>query len=167
MPDTQSILIKYENNEHELDNDLCLNKVYDFTPSSGKRPQNDTSLLHDLDKIGKRALLFLDTKKQKIKAWPIMVDTANTLLPLYTSRRCRNCHHSYSTHPIGCPLKYITINTAIQSVIISEIDPRFSLRSTLAERCVTQVEAKLRDTSKSDFFGAVISGNERSTEGRK
>lgn len=55
-----------------------------------------------------RAEYFLDSKKNRIKLWPTMIDHANNdLLPLYTNKPCRNCHHSYETHPIGCPIKYV------------------------------------------------------------
>lgn len=55
-----------------------------------------------------RAEYFLDSKKNRIKLWSTMVDrTSNDILPLYTDKPCRNCHHSYETHPLGCPIKYI------------------------------------------------------------
>ena len=55
----------------------------------------------------KEAEYFLDSKKRKVKLWPIMKDvTSNGTLPLYTNKPCRNCHHPYVTHPVGCPIKY-------------------------------------------------------------
>ena len=50
---------------------------------------------------------FLDSKKHRVTLWPSMIDThSNGMLPLYTNKPCRNCHHPYTTHPIGCPIKY-------------------------------------------------------------
>ena len=66
-----------------------------------------TDILHNDDKIGKRSLQFLDSKKNKVKLWPVMIDlTQKGSLPLYTNKPCRHCHHPFSTHPIGCPVKY-------------------------------------------------------------
>jgi len=50
---------------------------------------------------------FFDSKKIKIKLWPIMMDhTTDNVLSLFTNKPCRNCHHQYETHPIGCPVSY-------------------------------------------------------------
>lgn len=66
-----------------------------------------TDILHDNDKIGKRALTFFDSKKNKVKFWPVMIDiTQKAGLPIYTNKPCRYCHHCFSSHPIGCPIKY-------------------------------------------------------------
>ena len=55
---------------------------------------------------------FLDSKKNKIKLWPTMIDkTTDGILALYTNKPCKNCHHAYETHPIGCPIKYVPHNT--------------------------------------------------------
>lgn len=55
----------------------------------------------------KRAVYFLDSKKNKIKLWPTMIDITNDIiLPLYTTNPCRYCHHTYTTNPLGCPIKY-------------------------------------------------------------
>lgn len=55
-----------------------------------------------------RAEYFLDSKKNRVKTWSTMMDrTTNDILPLYTNKPCRNCHHTYETHPLGCPIKYI------------------------------------------------------------
>jgi hypothetical protein len=55
---------------------------------------------------------FLDSKKNKIKLWPTMIDkTTDGVLALYTNKPCKNCHHTYETHPIGCPIKYVPHNT--------------------------------------------------------
>lgn len=51
---------------------------------------------------------FFDSKKNKIKTWPVQIDKTNdNILALYTNNPCRKCHHSFDTHPIGCPIKYI------------------------------------------------------------
>lgn len=68
---------------------------------------NVSNLKHDFDRVGKRAIYFLDNKKNQIKLWPNMIDiTIKGPLPLYTNIPCRNCHHTYTTHPLGCPIRY-------------------------------------------------------------
>lgn len=55
----------------------------------------------------KRVVYFLDSKKNKIKLWPTMIDITNDIiLPLYTNNPCRFCHRTYTTNPLGCPIKY-------------------------------------------------------------
>lgn len=67
----------------------------------------EVDILHENDKVGNRSLFFFDSKKRKVKLWPVMIDvTQNGGLPLYTNKPCRNCHHGFSTHPIGCPIRY-------------------------------------------------------------
>lgn len=89
----------------------------DSTPSSKPKPnanieiisssKPNTDIAHENDTIGKRALYFFDSRKTRVKLWPVMVDaTQNDALPLYTDKPCRNCHHGFVTHPIGCPVKY-------------------------------------------------------------
>jgi len=65
-----------------------------------------SDLLHEDNKIGIEPLFFFDSKKRRIKIWPIMIDQKQKTLPLFTNKPCRFCHHSYNTHPIGCPIKY-------------------------------------------------------------
>jgi len=68
---------------------------------------NISNLKHNSDKIGKRAIYFLDNKKNQVKLWPNMIDiTVKGPLPLYTNIPCRNCHQPYTTHPLGCPIRY-------------------------------------------------------------
>lgn len=62
---------------------------------------------------------FLDLKKNKIVLWPIMVsDPKNLLLPLKTNYPCRQCHQSFSTSPIGCPLEY---NSKVEDWMIEQL----------------------------------------------
>jgi len=61
-----------------------------------KQPTNDT-----------RAEYFFDSKKSKVKLWPIMMDhTTDNVLSLFTNKPCRNCHQPYESHPLGCPISY-------------------------------------------------------------
>jgi hypothetical protein len=90
--------------------------IEDKTPKT----QNDTdNTIHDhkseghcntgiASGIALRCEYFFDSKKNKVKIWPTMVDrTTNDILTLYTNKPCKNCHHPYDTHPIGCPIKYV------------------------------------------------------------
>jgi len=64
-------------------------------------------ILHETDKTGKKALYFFDSRKAKVKTWPVMIETTQKgCLPLYTTKPCRRCSDTYNTHPIGCPIKY-------------------------------------------------------------
>lgn len=66
-----------------------------------------SDIYHENDAFAKRILFFFDTKKEKVKLWPVMVDSnKESVLPLYTKYPCRNCHHSFDGHPIGCPIHY-------------------------------------------------------------
>jgi len=76
---------------------------FDHTDAKGVKDPNEP---HNCEKT--HSEYFFDSKKNKIKIWPIMMDqTTNDVLVLYTNKPCKNCHHSYDTHPIGCPIKYI------------------------------------------------------------
>lgn len=76
-----------------------------------KHVQKENSGLEIVDKkkqnFETRAEYFFDSKKNKIKFWPIMIDhSKDNILSLFTNKPCRNCHHPYETHPIGCPIAY-------------------------------------------------------------
>jgi hypothetical protein len=66
-----------------------------------------SDIYHEQDLYSKRIIYFFDTKKERIKAWPVMVEAGKDgVLALYTKNPCRNCHHTYEGHPIGCPIRY-------------------------------------------------------------
>jgi hypothetical protein len=63
---------------------------------------------------------FLDENKRKYSASVSMVDwMKNNKLPLSTHVKCFWCRHSFSTNPIGCPIKYI--NSIIEKSYMSYI----------------------------------------------
>ncbi len=69
--------------------------------------EGSSTLIHDdMSFCEKKAVYFLDAKKNKIKLWPVMINTSIGILPLMSDKPCRNCHHTYSTCPIGCPIQY-------------------------------------------------------------
>ena len=77
-----------------------------FNNSIKKHSEVDFERESDVN-TDKKFICFLDSKKKKVKYWPTMIDCANNfILPLVTDKPCRNCHHSYNTHPIGCPINY-------------------------------------------------------------
>jgi hypothetical protein len=64
--------------------------------------------INEQEKNNKKLTCFLDAKKNKVKLWPIMIDVNGTgVLPIITNKPCRNCHHTFDTKPLGCPIKYI------------------------------------------------------------
>jgi len=60
---------------------------------------------YDLDN-SQRCNIFLDLHKMKNKYWMNMFDTFQGPLPLSTTKPCRWCHLTYTTIPLGCPVKY-------------------------------------------------------------
>ncbi len=54
-----------------------------------------------------RCIHFLDNYKNRVKYWVQMIDTTQGMaLPLHTKNPCWWCRHSFTTHPIGCPVRY-------------------------------------------------------------
>jgi len=104
-------IIKFTIENEEQCTVLSDNEDQSFSTLLDSENNDFVSLLHEDDKIGKRSLNFLDSKKNKVKSWPVMIDlTQKGSLPLYTNKPCRYCHHSFSSHPIGCPVKYNSEN---------------------------------------------------------
>lgn len=86
-----NVEIIYNSAQTYIDNNLLLN--------------DDSSTIVNLPE--KKVLQFLDSKKNKIKLWPTMIDIVNDIiLPFYTNKPCRYCHRNYNTIPLGCPIKY-------------------------------------------------------------
>jgi hypothetical protein len=67
-----------------------------------------TLIQDDTDPFKERAMYFFDAKKNKIKIWPVMFNSAEcgNILPLSTTNPCRQCHYKFITYPLGCPIKY-------------------------------------------------------------
>lgn len=64
-------------------------------------------LVHEKDRLSRRSVMFLDSNKSPYKIWLNMIDIAQQgALPLHTSKPCWWCRHTFSTHPIGCPIRY-------------------------------------------------------------
>jgi hypothetical protein len=65
------------------------------------------NLLHEKSKKTKRSIMFLDPHRGQIKFWSIMTDlSSNGPLPMYINNPCWWCRNKFSTHPIGCPIRY-------------------------------------------------------------
>ena len=65
---------------------------------------NTQDLLHS---SAKSVIYFLDPHKVEQKMWIHMFDEGqNTILPRFTKKPCWWCRHSFSWHPVGCPLSY-------------------------------------------------------------
>jgi len=66
-----------------------------------------SSILHEKDRLSKRATYVLDSFKGNVKYWVNMIDNAQgDALPRYTNKPCWWCRSTFKSHPIGCPLKY-------------------------------------------------------------
>ena len=122
--------IKYKDvyNEHFMTNTSQLFKKpirIDSKFLNGDNDNDDVDIYHETGEQSNKILYFFDSKKTKIKAWPVMVDVTNCgPLPLYTRKPCRNCHKQYDTHPIGCPLKYIPHINIDKDFDIESLDPK-------------------------------------------
>jgi len=64
----------------------------------------DYDLVDLLDENSRHLIQFKDHCKNNVKTWGIMIDI--DILPPYTNKPCWNCHHTFKTSPLGCPLRY-------------------------------------------------------------
>ena len=105
-------------------------------------------ILHEDDKMSDRIQYFFDTKKVRVKTWPVMMDNVQKgPLPLYTNKPCRWCHHAYETHPFGCPIKY---NPHISSTTVSNVHNTNSL--ALRDRVTSFLVENNLACDTNDFF---------------
>jgi hypothetical protein len=81
------------------------------------------NLLHEKSKKSKRSIMFLDPHRCKVKFWGTMSDlTLNGPLPRYTNNPCWWCRNKFSSHPIGCPIRYnYQKNSGIDKERIEEV----------------------------------------------
>ena len=71
----------------------------EFDTFGDASPANDSSR--------KDALFFLDVRKNPVKCWVTMYDVlVNGCLPRKTNIACRWCTETFTTSPLGCPIKY-------------------------------------------------------------
>jgi hypothetical protein len=103
-----SEILLYHNdyiNEAEIFSDDIQETVVEF--SNCKEDIAIGNLLHEKSKKSKRSIMFLDPHRCKVKFWETMIDlTSNGPLPRYTNNPCWWCRNKFSTHPIGCPIRY-------------------------------------------------------------
>ena len=59
-----------------------------------------------LKENAKQITFFVDSRKNKIKAWRSQHDIHRGALPPFTKKPCWWCRHTFTTSPIGCPLRY-------------------------------------------------------------
>lgn len=90
---------------------------------------NKTTRISDIitQENSDQAISFLDENKRKYNASISMIDwiktdddsQGNGKLPLSTNIKCFWCKHSFSTRPIGCPIKYV--NSIVEKSYLSYI----------------------------------------------
>ena len=118
-------------------------KITGFTSSSNHHKENNNVEIVDKKKQNisdTRAEYFFDSKKSKVKLWPIMMDrTTDNVLSLFTNKPCRNCHKPYETHPLGCPISYFSHDPS------PENPKRIKIESFLKENNFS--------TDGTDYFG--------------
>lgn len=57
----------------------------------------------------KHLIEFKDIHKKTLRYYPTMIDLTKgeaLILPQYTTLRCHNCHYSFSSVVLGCPIAY-------------------------------------------------------------
>ena len=68
-----------------------------------------------------RCYYYLDSHKKKVKTWPNMIDvTLQGPLPATSSKPCWYCRHSFTTMPLGIPLRYCRPNSITEKHRIEE-----------------------------------------------
>lgn len=113
----KEVIVKYPfsiqgvNFKEIIDNHFQVTSDIEYVAKKSKKTYNKSIsplFVDGNEKTSKKLTCFLDAKKNKIKLWPIMVDSDGSgVLPLSTTKPCRNCHHTFTTQPIGCPIRYI------------------------------------------------------------
>lgn len=108
----------------------------------------ENNILHEHDKFSRRIHYFFDSKKIKVKVWPVMIDdTHHGIIPLYTNKPCRWCHKSYETHPFGCPIRYnphVPINITSNVHTSNQVD--------LRDRVISFLKENNLNSDTNDFF---------------
>lgn len=70
--------------------------------------------------IQDRSYTFFDTYRNNVKLWICMYDhVTNDVLPKHTSIHCWWCRHSFTTAPLGIPLKYEGDRFEVEGVFCS------------------------------------------------
>ena len=95
-------------------------------------PENITKI-NDLANINdKISFSYLDEAKKTHKCVVTMINDRSVLGP-QTNLNCFWCRHSFTTHPIGCPLKYIP--SELVKTYYSEITKdKYKIRENISKR---------------------------------
>lgn len=100
----------------QIDGDIEKTTILDLNDDIGV-----SDILHEKGKISKRSILFLDPHKSEVKLWGNMLDlTSQGPLPRFTNMPCWWCRNRFSTHPIGCPIRYVQCSDEIEEERIKE-----------------------------------------------
>ena len=100
----EDILLYYygAGKDKEMDDEIGETPVMDFCDEE----PTISKLMHD---SSDKFTYFLDIYKNTVKYWMNMYDIVkNGPLPQYTTLPCWHCKYEFNTHPIGCPLKYVS-----------------------------------------------------------
>lgn len=95
-------ILTIKNSEDESDGEEISRTVLNF---EDEREVPFSQILHEKSI---RSEFFYDPHKAKNKMWITMhsFTSRGRQLPLYTKKPCWWCHHSFSSSPLGCPLKF-------------------------------------------------------------
>lgn len=97
-----------------------------------------TDILHERDRKSRRCVTFLDACKNPLKLWVNMIDLTQVgALPRITRKPCWWCRNTFTSQPLGCPIRYNP--EATTPLDIERITQKF-------------VEANLPTDQGTDFF---------------
>lgn len=107
-------------------------------------PKNKTDIFDLIEKNEDVPISFLDEKNDKCLV--TMLDWINNdIYPSSTSILCFWCKHSFSTKPIGCPIKFI--NNRIEKSYISQITKdKYYMKENITKTKLEQLSQLKQDT---------------------
>lgn len=101
-----------------------------------KESENSTKTTRITDIINdtEHSISFLDENKKNYNTCVTMLEVMqNQRLPMSTDLHCYWCRHSFTTRPIGCPIKYV--NSTIEKSYLSHITKdRYYMRENLTKQ---------------------------------
>jgi hypothetical protein len=122
MSKKRHFILKNINSDNNIDN---INAKYGLVIISNiskevKEETNTTKITDIISLESDHSVSFLDENKKETKCITTMVEYLNmNRLPEKTDIHCFWCRHSFTTRPIGCPIKFV--NSCIEKSYVSQI----------------------------------------------
>jgi hypothetical protein len=113
-------------------------------------PSNKTNISDVIDKSEEKPVSFIDEKNDKCLI--TMLDVINREhFPSQTDILCFWCKHSFTTRPLGCPIKFI--NNRIEKAYVSQItkDKYFMKENVTLQKLADITGKKIYNTSSTEI----------------